>query len=475
MKRVYEIGTRVVVLGVGLLAVLSSNSALPQELSSSKPDAYTWNNRPSDPRFKADILVVVAHPDDEVMVGAYLAREIYDHNKQVAVVFETRGDGGNNDVGPEQSAALGDLRQIEGRRALGSLGISNVWFLSGHDTASQNVLTSLEHCIHGLCLDQLVRVVRITRPSVILTWLPDFTTGENHADHQAAGVLATEAFDLAGDPTAFPEQVSQATYPDKNMNLTEGLRPWQPEKLYYFYNPTHNIFERQGPQYSSEEISPSRHTSYGMMAAKENTYHVTQGGGRIQKEIDNHTLEGSSDEIAKIVNGPVQFIFGKSLVSSSVTDDVFTGVVPDGISYGRPPGYIATTYSQPTLEIGDPWSYYHKFWQAHGLDHLANVVTPELSVHVSRDFLIPLVIHNPLNTPISVKLSVKGPKGFEVAPLAPASVPAHGQYYARVQALAPADKLPGSQQFTVAADYDGKNIGTVPLRVELSDGWVAPQ
>lgn len=475
MKRVYEVGRRVVVFGMGLLAVLSSNPARAQEASTSRPDAYTWNNRPFDPRFKADILVVVAHPDDEVMVGAYLAREIYDHNKQVAVVFETRGDGGNNEVGPEQAAALGDLRQIEGRWALGSLGITNVWFLSGHDTASQNVLTSLEHCGHGLCLDQLVRIVRITRPSVILTWLPDFTTGENHADHQAAGVLATEAFDLAGDPTVFSEQVSPATYPDKNMNLTEGLRPWQPEKLYYFYNPTHNIFEGQGPQYSSEEISPSRHISYGMMAAKENTYHVTQGGGKVQKEIDNHTLESSSDEIAKIINGPVRFIFGKSLVLSGATDDVFTSVVPDGIPYQRHPGYVAVSYSQPTLEIGDPWSYYHKFWQAHGLDHLASIVTPELSVHVSRDFVIPLVIQNPLNTPISVNLSVKAPKGFEVAPVAPASVPAHGQYYARVQTAAPADKLPGSQQFTVSAESGGKNIGTVPLRVELSNGWVAPQ
>ncbi len=288
-------------------------------------------------------------------------------------------------------------------------------------------------------------------------------------------MLATEAFDLAGDPTVFSEQVSPATYPDKNMNLTECLRPWQPEKLYYFYNPTHNIFEGQGPQYSSEEISPSRHISYGMMAAKENTYHVTQGGGKVQKEIDNHTLESSSDEIAKIINGPVRFIFGKSLVLSGATDDVFTSVVPDGIPYQRHPGYVAVSYSQPTLEIGDPWSYYHKFWQAHGLDHLASIVTPELSVHVSRDFVIPLVIQNPLNTPISVNLSVKAPKGFEVAPVAPASVPAHGQYYARVQAAAPADKLPGSQQFTVSAESGGKNIGTVPLRVELSNGWVAPQ
>ena len=127
MHRVYDVGRRVVVFVIGLLAALSSHPAQAQEAS--RADAYTWNNRPFDPRFKADILVVVAHPDDEVMVGAYLAREIYDHNKQVAVVFETPGDGGNNEVGPEQAAALGGLRQIEGRRALASLGISSVWFL----------------------------------------------------------------------------------------------------------------------------------------------------------------------------------------------------------------------------------------------------------------------------------------------------------------------------------------------------------
>ena len=108
-------------------------------------------------------------------------------------------------------------------------------------------MTSLEHCGHGRCLDELVRIVRITQPSVILTWLPDFATGENHADHQASGVLATEAFDLAGDPTVLSEQVSPASNPDKNANLTEGLRPWQPQKIYYFYNSTHDISSGQGP------------------------------------------------------------------------------------------------------------------------------------------------------------------------------------------------------------------------------------
>jgi hypothetical protein len=155
-----------IALSAGLLVALGSSATGAQNTTDARPDSYRANNRPPDPRYKADILLVVAHPDDEVMATAYLAREIYDNHKRVAVVFQTAGDEGNNDVGPEQAAALGDIRQIEGRRAVGSLGITNVWFLGGHDTVSQNVLTSLEHCGHGRCLDELVRIVRITEPSV---------------------------------------------------------------------------------------------------------------------------------------------------------------------------------------------------------------------------------------------------------------------------------------------------------------------
>ncbi len=90
-------------LCVALLATIYGYPAQAQNAVATKatPDAYDWNNRPPDPRFKADILVVVAHPDDEIMVAAYLAREIYDQHKRVAVVFQNPGDGGNNDVGPD--------------------------------------------------------------------------------------------------------------------------------------------------------------------------------------------------------------------------------------------------------------------------------------------------------------------------------------------------------------------------------------
>jgi LmbE family N-acetylglucosaminyl deacetylase len=303
-------GLMSIALGAGLVTALQPNPSWAQNANDSRPDSYRWNNRSPDPRYEADILLVVAHPDDEVMATAYLAREIYDHHKKVAVVYETAGDGGNNDVGAEQAAALGEVRKIEALRAVGSLGIANVWLLSGHDTPSQNVLNLLEHCGHGACLDELIRIVRITRPSVIPTWLPDFTTGENHADHQASGVLATEATCL--EIRLFFQ--SRSPPPRTRIpNMTEALRPWQAQKIYYFCNPTHDIFAAQGPQYSSQEISPSRHLSYGVLAAQVFTYHLSQGGEKVLSQLADNTL-ASSPGIGKIVTGAVQLILGKSLV-----------------------------------------------------------------------------------------------------------------------------------------------------------------
>jgi hypothetical protein len=370
---------------------------------------------------------------------------------------------------------MGQIREIEGRQAEASLGITNVWFLTGRDTASQNVLNSLDHWGHGACLEQLVRIVRLTRPSVILTFLPDFTTGENHSDHQAAGVLATEAFDLAGDRTVFREQISPVTNPDKNTNLTEGLRPWQPEKIYYFHNASHDIPTEQGPQYSSKDISPSRNVSYGMLAGVAFAHHHTQGGDGVQRAIDNHTLDSSQDYIAQMVTSPVKLILGKSLVPSGVTDDVFAGIVPGGISFQRAPGLVDTEPSKPTVEIGDPWKYYRDLWQAHGLDHLANIVPLEVTVKVGGALDIPLIINNPLDSVISVNLSVQAPDGWLVKPLTPISVNPRTRYYLRVQAEAPGTKLPGWQQFAVSARSADGSIGSVSVRVELSTGWVAPQ
>ena len=407
------------------------------------------------------------------MAAAYIAREI-DQGKRVSIVWTTRGDGGTNDVGPEQAAAMGDVREVEAMRAAESLGVTNMWDLGGPDTPTQNPLESLETCNHGRCLDRIVRIVRLTRPSVILTWLPLGVTGENHGDHQAAGVLATEAFDMAGDPTMFPEQVTPAREPKQNMNRLEGLRPWQPQKIYYFSNPTHTeFFAGQGPQYSASDISPKRHISYGQIAGEEFIYHRSQGGERVEQALLQHGAEGLEHPIPLMK--PTQFILGKSLVHSDVTSDVFAGVVPDGIPYQRSPGFTAPTLSGPKMELGGPWNYYRQFWQAHGLDHLASLIPAEVTIPVGGIVSIPLIIENPLNTTIQVDFQVKAPEEWKLMdPATSASVEPHSRYFLRVRAAAPGSKLAGWQQFEVNAMVGGASIGSVPLRVELAN-WALPQ
>lgn len=125
-----------------------------------------------------------------------------------------------------QNKALADIRDMEARHSLAARGITNVWFLQGQDTPTQDVLHSLETLVHGAALEEAVRIIRLTRPAVILAWLPEYVAGENHGDHQAAGVIGAEGFDLAGNPTVFPEQVEVPRQSTGISNYGEGLHAW---------------------------------------------------------------------------------------------------------------------------------------------------------------------------------------------------------------------------------------------------------
>jgi hypothetical protein len=76
----------------------------------------------------------------------------------------------------------------------------------------------------------------------------------------------------------FSERVVAASEPRQNQNHSEGLRPWQPQKIYYFSNATHmDFFTGQGPQYAASDVAPKRHLPYGQIAAEEFIYHRTTG------------------------------------------------------------------------------------------------------------------------------------------------------------------------------------------------------
>ena len=170
---------------------------------------------------KTDILGVFAHPDDETGVAATLATYGLGKSNVVANVYCTRGEGGGNMVGTQWGQSLGVLREAELRDCLTRLGVRYCYFLDQEDFFyTESVAATLQKWGKEETLRRLVRLVRALRPEVIITMNPAPTPGQ-HGHHQAAAVLATEAFDAAADPGRFPEQVSK-----------EGLSAWQVRKLY---------------------------------------------------------------------------------------------------------------------------------------------------------------------------------------------------------------------------------------------------
>ena len=419
---------------------------------------------PPDDRYKADILLVIAHPDDETAVTGYLARAIFDEHKRVAVIYGTRGNGGGNAVGIEQAASLAAVREIEGRRALASFGISNVWFLNGPDTPGQDVLRSLETWNHGAALDQTVRLIRLTRPEVILTWLPAYSAGENHGDHQAAGVIATEAFGLAGDLTVFPEQVTAPRNRDSISNLTEGLHAWQPQKLYYFTDATHTEFLKgKGPTYATTDQSTSKGLPYYKLVAQQMSFHLTQSD--TGQFASNALKKGDLNAFKE----PVRFVFGKSLVGGSATGDIFSNVKQGPIDFVRDPGYQPHAEQGVTAEFGGPWAFYKRFWAAHGLDGLQNLLAPEVGIGVSSTLSVPVLIHNGTDRTQVASVHVAVPQGWAAVSRDTIwSIDPHTDVAVEVYVESPA-KINGDwQKMEVTVNNESSQPIHLPLRVNLT-------
>jgi LmbE family N-acetylglucosaminyl deacetylase len=163
------------------------------------------------------VLMVGAHPDDEDT--QLLARFALEEGADVAYLSLTRGEGGQNGIGPELGEGLGLLRTEEllaARRVDGA----EQFFTRAYDFGfSKSAEEAFAHWPREEVLRDVVRVIRLYRPDVIVTVFSG-TPRDGHGQHQVSALVAREAFDAAADPNRFPEQ------------LAEGLRPWQAAKMY---------------------------------------------------------------------------------------------------------------------------------------------------------------------------------------------------------------------------------------------------
>jgi LmbE family N-acetylglucosaminyl deacetylase len=217
-------------LGVALaLASLPGLIGIPPSVAAGRslekglpqPAAEVRSQKSSKEPVDLDILFVGAHPDDEAFNLSTFGQWAEYDDARIGVLTITRGEGGGNAVGPEEGPALGLLREAEERRAVGKAFIENVFYLDKVDFY-YNVSAPLTEDVwgHESTLRKVVRVVRSTRPDVVITMNPSPTPGQ-HGHHQYAARMSVEAYAAAADRDAFPGQIRR-----------EGLTPWRVQKLY---------------------------------------------------------------------------------------------------------------------------------------------------------------------------------------------------------------------------------------------------
>lgn len=209
-------------------------------------------------RETATVLYVAAHPDDEnTVLIAYLARGM---NYRTAYLSLTRGDGGQNVLGPDFDEKLGvartqellAARRLDGGRQFFSRAVDFGFSKDYHETL--NIWGKDE------ILSDVVRVIRTFRPDVVIT---RFSTqpGGTHGHHTASAVLALEAFKLAADPKAYPDQL-------------KTLAPWQPKRILVNGRGSEN-----GLRLEISGNDPVSNLSFVELAGRSRAMHKTQGFG----------------------------------------------------------------------------------------------------------------------------------------------------------------------------------------------------
>ncbi len=215
-------------------------------------------------------LFVAAHPDDENT--AFLAWLANGRKVRTAYLSITRGDGGQNLIGPDVGPLLGVIRTNELLAARRIDGAGQFFTRAIDFGFSKGPEETLELWGRERTLGDVVWVIRSFRPDLIVTRFPTDGAG-GHGHHTASAILAEEAFTAAADPARFPEQLAQ-------------VRPWQAKRLVW------NVFRFGGqaadtvPGRVKVDVGaydPLLGRSYTEIAGESRSMHKSQGFGSAER------------------------------------------------------------------------------------------------------------------------------------------------------------------------------------------------
>ena len=209
-----------------------------------------------------------AHPDDEN--NGLLVMLNRGQGYRTALATATRGNGGQNEIGPEIFEALGVLRTGE-LAALHRFDGAEQYFTRAVDFGySFSIEETFEKWGRDEITADYVRLIRTIRPDVIITLPPTGNAGGQH--HMASAVITRDAYKLAGDPTKYPEQIK------------EGLRAWQPKKLYHsaaFGFPGEPETPGRLTRINSAVFDPLLGKTYAEIGTEARSMHKCQGMGQL--------------------------------------------------------------------------------------------------------------------------------------------------------------------------------------------------
>ncbi|PKB44106.1 LmbE family N-acetylglucosaminyl deacetylase [Cellulophaga sp. RHA19] len=315
--------------------------------------------------FLGSALYIAAHPDDEnTRLISYLSNNV---KAKTAYLSLTRGDGGQNLIGPEIREQLGVLRTQELLGARSKDGGEQFFSRANDFGYSKHPDETLDIWDKKEVLADVVQIIRQYKPDVIINRFNHRTPGTTHGHHTASAMLSVEAFDLVNDPKAYPEQ----------LKLTET---WQPKRMFlntswWFYGSEEAFNKADKSKLMKLDVGvfyPMLGVSNNEIASLASSQHLCQGFGRI-------STRGSQDEYIELLKGDMP-----------KGDDIFEGInttwsrIDGGVAIGKILNKVEENFNfkNPSLHLPELIEAY-KLLQKSTDTHWKNIKSKELENMIS--------------------------------------------------------------------------------------------
>ena len=289
---------KIIVFRVAFLMIsISVIAQKPQKLSSNQ--IYEKIQKLN---FIGSAMYIAAHPDDEnTRLIAYLSNAI---KARTAYLSLTRGDGGQNLIGPEIRELLGVIRTQELLAARNIDGGSQFFTRANDFGYSKHPDETLKIWNKEKVLSDVVWAIRTYKPDIIINRFDHRTPGTTHGHHTSSAILSFEAFDLAADASKYANQLKATTV-------------WQPQRLFFntsswFYRNQADFKKATEGKLTSFDVGvyyPLKGLSNNELASMASSQHLCQGFGRL-------STRGGQKEY-------VEFLKGTPLKD---TEDLFSGI-----------------------------------------------------------------------------------------------------------------------------------------------------